>query len=196
MTSHQVYKTSIVYVWHRMHYGIWCMTSYALWHPHFMASFLSVYDIKVTVWWHHTHCIWHHIHSICVITPMLLIISHPLYMWHHTVHTYYSVWTLQTSHPVFLASNHNNYDMASTLFKTLYSLYITLHPLYLCHHTHSIYDITMTVWPHTQYIFEMLLVVKTFWMTWGTHSIWPHSCTWSHRGRGWLVRWGYCTKPS
>ena len=161
-----------------------------------MALFLSVYNIKATVWWHHTHCIWDHIHSICVITPTLLIISHLLYMWDHTVHPYYSVWTLQASHPVFLASNHNNYDMTSTLFMTLYSLYITLHPLYLCHHTHSIYDITMTVWHHTQYIFEMLLVVKTFWMTWGTHSIWPHSCTWNHRGREWLVRWGYCTKPS
>ena len=44
-----------------------------------------------------------------------------------------------------MTSNHNNYDMPSTLFMTLYSLYITSPALYLCHHTHCIDDITMTV---------------------------------------------------
>ena len=80
--------------------------------------------------WHHTQSTSHHIHTLwhqrsCFMPPQTL------YSWHQIS----SVW-----HHIHSLGHH------TTLCMTSSPLYLTSRPLYLCHLTHPIEDITATIW--------------------------------------------------
>ena len=111
----------------------------------------SPYFITLLYLWHQNLYIWNHIqyvghiYTIHETSQSLSVSWHPLYGQHHT-HSLYDI-TLsrcvalfalyKTSHPHFMTSNHRVYVITPTIF--------TLCPLYLCHHIHSINDITQTL---------------------------------------------------
>ena len=70
-----------------------------------------------------------HTHCIDNITPTLCMTSHSPYVWHRLHYTRHHILTLWTQTTVFMSSH---------------QLYLTLCPLYLCHHIHCINDITQT----------------------------------------------------
>ena len=69
--------------------------------------------------WQLNDCIWHDTQCICVTKPTWLMTSHPRYVWNHTHCMYDTIGTL--------------YDITSTLADNT--------PLFVCHGTHSVYDI-------------------------------------------------------
>ena len=69
--------------------------------------------------WQQNDCIWHDTQCICVIKPTWVMTSHTMYVWNHTHCTYDTIGTL--------------YDITSTLADNT--------PLFICHGTHSLYDI-------------------------------------------------------
>ena len=79
---------------------------------------------------HHTHYLCPHTHGIDNITPTLCTTSHMPYVWHRLHYTRHHILTLGPQTTVFMSSH---------------PLYLTLCPLYLCHHIHCIDDITPTV---------------------------------------------------
>ena len=90
-----------------------------------------IYDIATLYSWHQsyyisplTDYIWKHIHCISVITPRL--------------------WIIQC---------HCTYGNTATICMTSYELHVTSRPLYLCHHTHPIEDITATIWMVSQPVY-------------------------------------------
>ena len=78
--------------------------------------------------------------SLCMTTQPLCIRHHMHYMWHHI----------------------HNLGHHTTLCMISGPLYLTSPSLYLCHHTHPIHNITATVWPHIQYICD---IISTIFMT-------------------------------
>ena len=106
------------------------------WHTHLYrcsaVSMTSKQVCKSSHWthlWHHTPSTSHHIHTLwhqwsCYMT------SHTLHSWHQIS----SIW-----HQIHSLGHH------TTLCMTSSPLYLTLRPLYLCHHTHPIDDIAATI---------------------------------------------------
>ena len=73
--------------------------------------------------WHHSHYLRHHTHSLDNIKPTLCKTSHSPYVWHCLYYTRHPILTLWPQ---------------ATIFITSHPLYLTLYPLYLCHHIHCI----------------------------------------------------------
>ena len=144
---------------------------------------------------HLTRHIWHYSHCICVITQMahtsvstyrsmmtsqqVCKSSHLAHAWHHTqstshlIHTIWHEWscfmTSHTWHSWHQISSlwHHIYSLGhnTTLCMTSCPLPLTSYPLYLCHHTHPIDDITTTTWKvlhpvylwhHIPYVFDKI----------------------------------------
>ena len=84
----------------------------------------SLFDLKPPFWGHHKHYIRYRVHCICVITPTLLMISQPLYVWYHIKY----IW-----------------DILSTIFMTSYP------PCMTTQHCELIIPHSAYVWPHLHY---------------------------------------------
>ena len=92
-----------------------------------------------------------------------------------------------------MTSHHIIYDITCTIFMTSLPLYLTLHPLNLCHHNHTIDDLRPTVYitSHPLYVCHLMhyrvchihslwlypIVVITLQLhSWHhTHYIWHHT---------------------
>ena len=109
-------------------------------------------------WWHHNKCVSHHTWNTYDIIPNLHPITFTLYDMNDHVFdiTYTEFMTSDllsmTSYPLFRTSHHFMYDMSSR-------------PLYLCHHTQPIDDITATtckvlhavyMWYHIPYVCDKI----------------------------------------
>ena len=79
---------------------------------------------------HHSHYLCPHTHSIDNITPTFCMTSNSPYVWHRFHYTIHHILTLRPQ---------------TTMFMSSHTLYLTLCPLYLCHHLHCIDDITPSV---------------------------------------------------
>ena len=114
ITSHILCMTSDSdNVWHLLHYTrhhilpLWhqatlFMTSQTLYltsYPLYLCHHITCMDVITPtdfwdricyIWCHHIHCIWHHSHWICVITPTLSTLLHPLYVGDDT-HSIYNI---------------------------------------------------------------------------------------------------------
>ena len=93
---------------------------------------------------------WHRTHCIVVITPSPLI-SHPL-LYDITPTFCVTPYALYiTSHPILMSSHYSTYDITPLDMKphpvcrAIYTLYMGHHSHYLCHHTHCIDSITLTL---------------------------------------------------
>ena len=93
----------------------------------------SLYEMKPSFLWNHTHYIWHHINAISVTTSTVLMISHQLYLWDHILylcrhhihcikqHIHY-ICTLTATVPV--CHTHCFHDITPFVYMTLHSLYV------------------------------------------------------------------------
>ena len=79
---------------------------------------------------HRSHYLCLHTHCIDNITPTLYMTSHAPYVWHPLHYTRQHILILWPQ---------------TTMFMSSHPLYLTLCPLYLCHHINSIDDITPTL---------------------------------------------------
>ena len=149
----------------------------------------SLCDLKPLFWGHHTHYIRHVVHCICVITPTLLRISQPLYVWYHIQYMWDILSTiLMTSFPLCMTSqpwvmitphlayvwhhlhyrrchihsitlSHNLYDFISTSGMTSHPLYQTSHQLYLCDQNLSTANTLNFEWHHTHYMCDVICII-------------------------------------
>ena len=137
----------------------------------------TIFDITATVSvsshrWHTHEYRWI---ALLMTSQQVCKSSHLAHVWHHTqstshhIHTLWHQWscfmtsqTLQTRlqissiwHHIHALGHHTTSCMTSS------PLYLTSRPLYLCHHTHPIDDITVTIcmvshpvylWHHIHYI--------------------------------------------
>ena len=118
MTSPPLYMTShTLYLW--PHSSVTMKTPTMFW------TLYSVYMTShmVNEWQRHD-CIWHDTECICVIKPTWLMTSHLMYVWNHTHCTHDTIGTL--------------YGITSTLADNT--------PLFVCHGTHSVYEITCIIY--------------------------------------------------
>ena len=155
---------------------------------HFYDTTLTIFDIVSTAsvsspplyWWYHANCIYetsssmyddiisivydiiftvfvtsqtlslcHHNHSFDVITPFVCMTSHR--------YSYIIIYTIEgITH--FMTSHHIIYVITCTALMTSLPLYLALHPLYLCHHRHSIDDLRPTVYmtSHPLYVWYLM----------------------------------------
>ena len=114
----------------------------------------SLYDIKPPFLWHHTHDIWHHIHCICVITSIVLMISHQRYLWDLIC----NIWW----HHMHCKRHNIHYicNITATVSGSSHPIYRWHHNKYGSHHTwhtcdiiHTLHDITLTLYGiNTQYL--------------------------------------------
>ena len=125
----------------------------------------SLYMASHTVLWPHNHCVpsqtlcltlhsvylWHYTQCTNFMKRRECMSSYPLYVWHHmhyVWHHFHSLWhdntLFMTSSPLYLTSHYR------------WQVYLILYPLYLCNHTHSINDITITLCliSHTVYMWH------------------------------------------
>ena len=70
-----------------------------------------------------------------------------------------------------MISHHIIYDITCTVFMISLPLYLTLHPLYMCHHKHTIDDLRPAVYmiSHPLYVCHLMQYRKR-----DIHSLWPH----------------------
>ena len=130
---------------------------------HSMFMTYTLYMASHTVLWPHNHCI---------SSQALCLISHPLYLCHHTQWIIFikgSVcMTSQTlcvwHHMCYMWHHIHNLGYHTILCMTSGPPYLTSLPVYLCHHTHAIDDITATIcmtshqvylWHHIHYIYDI-----------------------------------------
>ena len=71
-----------------------------------------------------------------------------------------------------MISHHIIYDITCSVLMTSLPLHVTLHPLYLCHHNHSIYDLCQTVCmtSHPLYVWHLMHNALR-----RIHSLWLHT---------------------
>ena len=123
-----------------------------------------LYMASHTVLWQHNNCVTsqplcltsqlqylcHHTHWINFINPSVCMTSQPLCVWHHMHYMWHHIHNL---------GHHITLCMTSGL------LYLSSLPLYLCHHTHPIDDITATIcmnwhpvymWHQNHYIYDII----------------------------------------
>ena len=150
-TVHQLYHTNSLY---DITQTI-SVTSYALYitsYPLLMSSHYCTYD-STTLTYETTSSMQLKIYTIhvtsqslvCVITPTVLITSHPLFVWHHTRH---------------------RYSVFCTIEHTTYSLY-EIKPPFLWHHKHYIWHCidTISVTTYTllisrqRYLWDLILYI-------------------------------------
>ena len=108
----------------------------------------------------------HHSHCICVITPTLLMMSQPLYVWHHTWCMYGSICIIHDmtltlydfkpqylwyhvhylSHQIYCIQHHIRYtcDITARVSKTSNWLYVW-NQTNMCVISYALYDITPTL---------------------------------------------------
>ena len=131
---------------------------------HSMFMTYPLYMASHTVLWQLNHCV--------TSQPMCLT-SPPLYLCHHTQWINFikpSVCMTTQSlcvwhHMHFMLHHIHNLEHHTSLCMTSGPFYLTSLPLYLCHHTHPIDDITATIcmtshpvylWCHTYYIYDII----------------------------------------
>ena len=130
-----LYDLTRLYSWHHIHtlhditptvYNmtyILCVTSQPLllWQDTYYV--LTLHSVNVTSQtvneWQHNDCIWHDTHCISVIKPIWLMTSQTMYVWNHTYCIYDTTGILC--------------DITSTIADNT--------PLFVCHGTHSVYEI-------------------------------------------------------
>ena len=124
-------------LWHLMHYIYHHIQSLILHTTLLMTSQplnmkpLPVRRATYTLYMrHHSRYLCPHTHCIDNITPTLCMISHSPYVWHRLPYRTHRILIFWPQTSVFMSSH---------------PLYLTSCPLYLCHHIHSIDDITPTV---------------------------------------------------
>ena len=131
---------------------------------HSMFMTYPLYMASHTVLWQHNNCVTsqplcltsqlqylcHHTHWINFINPSVCMTSQPLCVWHHMHYMWHHIHNL---------GHHITLCMTSGL------LYLSSLPLYLCHHTHPIDDITATIcmnwhpvymWHQNHYIYDII----------------------------------------
>ena len=144
-----------------------CVTSHSacisdITHTMFMTY--PLYMASHTVLWQHNHCVTsqplcltshplylcHHTHLINFIKISVCMTSQPLCVWHHMHYMWHHIHKLRHHTPLYMKSG---------------PLYLPALPLYLCHHTHTIDDITATIcmtshplylWHHIHYIYDII----------------------------------------
>ena len=168
MTSHPLYQTSHNCIFviitsplisHPLVHDITptiSATAYALYitsYPLLMSSHYSTYDSK-TLTYETTSSMQLKIYTIpvtsqslvCVITPIVLRASHPLFVWHHTQHRYSIICTIG--------------DIISTLYE--------INPTFLWHHTHYIWHCikaisvtisTLLMISHQTYLWDLICYI-------------------------------------
>ena len=104
---------------------------------------LSVYEISPAEWMttQRLYLTWYR--CICVIKPNYLMTSHPMYVWNHTHCMHDTIGTL--------------HDITSTLAENT--------PLFLCHGTHSVYDIIYIIYDVTH---TVCMTNQSLYLTWNT----------------------------
>ena len=118
----------------------------------------SLFDLKPPFLGYHTHYIRNCVHCICVITPTLLMISQPLYVWYHIQYMWdiLPLYLWHHTHPVFwLHHTRHMYDIIcptedvtstlshqATIFMTSHTLQSLHHTPCIRHHTNCIFVIT------------------------------------------------------
>ena len=108
-----------------------CMKSHSpyVWHHlHYTRHHTSLYDLKPPFLGPHTHYIWHCVHCFCVITSIVLMIAHQLYLWDH-IH-------YDSRHNIHGIRHDNHCICVITPTRWMIS-----HPLNVWHHTHYMYNI-------------------------------------------------------
>ena len=133
--------------------------------------------------WNLTHYIWYHSHCICMVTPALSMPSQKLWksshlapIWYYTHCISYLIHPLWHQSSLFMTSQRlNSWHQISSIWHYINSLghhrkicvtscllYLTSRPLYLCHHTHPIDDITETTWmvSHAVYLWHHIRYVS------------------------------------
>ena len=131
---------------------------------HYMFMTYPLYMASHTVLWQHKHC---------VTSQPLCLTSHPLYLCHHTHWiNFIKLSACMTSQPLcvwhhmhYMWHHIHNLWHHTTLYMKSCPLYLTSLPLYLCHHTHTIDNITATIcmtshpvylWHHIHYIYDII----------------------------------------
>ena len=108
--------------------------------------------------WYHAQCIRHCTHFIFVITTSLLI-SHPVSYDITPTFCVISYALYITWYPVLMSSHYCTYGIKTSIYETtssmqgnIYTIHetsqplsVSSHPLYRQHHTHSLYDITLSI---------------------------------------------------
>ena len=101
--------------------------------------------------WHHSHCIRHHIH--CIFSSQTLHWYHThVYMTPHPPYVCHHIHSIQ--HLIRSLHHHITYLWHHNLYIQNHIQYVGQHTHYtcdimatnLCHHTHSLYDITLGIW--------------------------------------------------
>ena len=100
--------------------------------------------------WKHSHCIRHHTHCIYFIRLSPLTFHTLLYDNRPTFCVnWYELYI--TSHPILMSSHYSTYDITASIHETtssmraIYTLNMWHHSPYLGHHTHSIDNITLSL---------------------------------------------------
>ena len=105
------------------------------------------------VWWQHIHLIFHITATICVITPIVLTTSHPLFLWHHIRHMCGFVCIIQhitaslsDLKPPFWG-HHTDYikHRVHCICVITPALSMISKPLYLWYHIQYMWDILSTI---------------------------------------------------
>ena len=150
-----------LYVWHHIQYA--CYDNNCLWN----STPLCITSHPVYFWHHIQYVLYHH--TAFMTTQWLYLPSHPpfltpqplylcdhtngthicidvvLYRWHHNKcvshHTWHTYDIIHNLHHI----TSSLYDIRPPCFLSPYPLYWSSCPLYLCHHLHSIDDITPTL---------------------------------------------------
>ena len=108
--------------------------------------------------WHHTLCIRYWTNCIFVITTSPLIL-HPLLNDITPSFCVTSYALYRTSHAILMSLQYCSYDITASIYETtssmrgnIYTIHetsqplsVSSHPKYRLHHTHSLYDITLTI---------------------------------------------------
>ena len=132
-------------------------------HPLYISTSYPLITTAYSLYlYHHSHytCVSHPrfplYHTLCIhdIAPTICITSDTLY---------------KVSHPQFMTSDHIIYDITCTVFMSSFPQYLTLHPLYLCPHNPSTYDLWTTVCmtTHPIYIWHICKIhnfISTLWV--------------------------------
>ena len=147
-------------IWHCIHCNcVITSTVLMISHQLYLWASSSIYDDIISVIYNITFIIFvasqtlylsHHTHSFDVITTFVCMTSHP--------YLYNIIYTIKASHAHFMTSHHIIYDFTCTVLMTSLLLYLTVHPLYLCHHNYSIYDLWQTVCmtSHPLYVWHLM----------------------------------------
>ena len=132
----------------------------------------------------HSPCIRHRTHCIYVIKPSPLT-SHPL-LYDITSTFFVTAYELYIrAHPILMSSQYCTYDITVSIYETTssrrptYTLNMSHHSHYLCHHTHCIDNITPTLFmtSYSPYVWHRFHYTRhyslTFWLKppfWGHHT--------------------------